>query len=149
LFEKEEERYCGLTIKWNYSGKMVPLLMPSYVEKALKRFQHPPPIAPQEQPHQHVKKMYCAKFQHANLLDDSPPLNEAGKKFIQEVMGVFLYLSQAADLMMLTMLSVFASKQVAPTEKNNAKMPPIFRLCSITRRRHRHLQSKRYETCNT
>ncbi len=45
-FEKEGERYCGLTIKWDYVGKKVYLLMPSYVEKALKCFQHPPSIVP-------------------------------------------------------------------------------------------------------
>jgi hypothetical protein len=56
LFEKKGERYCGLTIKWDYIGKKVHLSMPSYVEKALKRFQHPPPIVPQDQPHQHIKK---------------------------------------------------------------------------------------------
>jgi hypothetical protein len=34
LFKKEVERYCGLTIKWDYVGKKVHLSMPSYVEKA-------------------------------------------------------------------------------------------------------------------
>jgi hypothetical protein len=41
--EKEGERYCGLTIKWDYQGKHVHLSMPAYIENALKRFQHPPP----------------------------------------------------------------------------------------------------------
>jgi hypothetical protein len=61
LFKKEGERYCGLTIKWDYVGKKVHLSMPSYVEKALKCFQHPSPIVSQDQMHQHVKKMYGAK----------------------------------------------------------------------------------------
>ncbi len=100
-FEKEWERYCGLTIKWGYVGKKVQLSMPSYVEKALKCFQHPPPIVPQDQLHQHLKKLYVEKIQLANPLDTSPPLNKAGKKFIQEVTGVFLYLVQAVDLTMV------------------------------------------------
>jgi hypothetical protein len=61
LFKKEGERYCGLTIKWDYVGKKVQLLMPLYVEKELKRFQHPLPIVLQDQLHQHVKKLYGAK----------------------------------------------------------------------------------------
>jgi hypothetical protein len=117
LFKKEGERYCGLTIKWDYVGKKVHLLMPSYIEKALKCFQHPPPIVPQDQPHQHVKKMYGAKVHIANPLDTSPPLDKAGKKFIQEVMGIFLHLAQAVDLTMLTALSSLASEQAAPTER--------------------------------
>jgi hypothetical protein len=43
LFNAEGERYCKLTIKWDYNGKKVHLLMPEYVTNALKRFQHPPP----------------------------------------------------------------------------------------------------------
>ncbi len=117
LFEKEGERYCGLTIKWDYVGKKVHLSMPSYIKKALKRFQHPPPIVPQYQPHQHVKKLYSKKIQLANPLDTSPPLNKAGKKFIQEVTGVFLYLAQAVDLTMLTALSSLLSKQAASIER--------------------------------
>ena len=42
LVEKEGERYCRLTIKWDYPGKKVHLSMPAYIENALKRFQHPP-----------------------------------------------------------------------------------------------------------
>jgi hypothetical protein len=121
LFEKEGERYCRLTIKWDYVGKKVHLLMPTYVEKALKRFQHPPPILPQDQPHQHIKKLYGAKTQLANPLNTSPPLNKAGKKFIQEVMGVFLYLARDVDSIMLTALSSLVSEQAAPTERRMQK----------------------------
>ncbi len=73
LFKKEGERYCGLTIMWDYVSKKVHLSIPSYVEKALKHFQHPPPIVLQDQPHQHVKKTYGAKVQVANPLYTSPP----------------------------------------------------------------------------
>jgi hypothetical protein len=49
------EQYCGPTIKWDYEGRKVHLLMPTYIKKALQRFQHPPPYktakptAPQRQ----------------------------------------------------------------------------------------------------
>jgi len=49
--EKEGERYCGLTIKWDYPNKKVHISMPKYIENALKSFQHPPPIVKQHQPH--------------------------------------------------------------------------------------------------
>jgi hypothetical protein len=116
-FEKEGERYCKLTLKWDYADKKVHLLMPSYIEKALKWFQHPLPIVKQDQLHQHIKKTYGAKGQQANLPDDSPLLDKAGKKFIQEVTGVFLYITQAVDSTMLATLSALASKQAAPAEK--------------------------------
>jgi hypothetical protein len=75
LFKKEGERYCGLTIRWDYVSKKVHLSMPSYIKKALKHFQHPSPIVPQDQPYQHVKKLYAEKIQLANPLDTSPPLD--------------------------------------------------------------------------
>ncbi len=136
LFEKEGERYCGLTIKWDYASKKVHLSMPLYIEKALKCFQHPPPIISQDQLHQHVKKTYGVKFQHVNPPNTSPPLDKAGKKFIQEVTGVFLYLTQAVDLTMLTTLSAIASEQAAPTEKTMQKC-----LQFLTMQHHKKMQS--------
>ena len=90
--------------------------MPTYVNKALQRFQHPPPMKPQNQPHPSVKKTYGAKVQYANPPDEAPALDKAGKKFIQEVMGVFLFLARAVDGTMLTPLSALASEQANPTE---------------------------------
>ncbi len=64
----------------------------------------------------HIKKQYGAKVQHAKPHDDTPPLDKAGKKFIKEVTGVFLYLVRAVDSTMLTPLRALAFEQAAPTE---------------------------------
>jgi hypothetical protein len=87
------ERYCGLTIKWHYEGQKIHLSMPTYVKKALQHFQHPPPMKPQHQPHLSIKKTYGAKVQYAKPPNKAPQLDKAGKKFIQEVTGVFLFLA--------------------------------------------------------
>jgi hypothetical protein len=50
-----------------------------------------------------------------------PPLDKAGKKFIQEVTGVFLFRARAVDATMLTRLSVLASEQAAPMERTMQK----------------------------
>ncbi len=71
--------------------------MPGYVRKALTRFQHPPPTKKQDQPYPHVKPNYGAHTQYAQGEDVSPALDKAGKKFIQEVCGVFLFLARAVD----------------------------------------------------
>ncbi len=115
-FEPEGERYCRLTIKWDYPGKKVHIAMPFYLKNALKQFQYPPPIVPQDQPHPHVKKQYGDKVQHAKPHDDTPPLDKTRKKFIQEVTSVFLYPVQAVDSTMLAPLGALASEQAAPTE---------------------------------
>ncbi len=114
--EWDGKRYCGLTIKWDHEGQKVHLLMPTYIKKALQRFKHPPQKKPQNQPHPSIKKTYGAKVQYAKPPEEAPQLDKAGKKFIQEVMGVFLFLAQAVNGTMLTPLSALASEQASPTE---------------------------------
>jgi hypothetical protein len=48
-------------------------------------------------------------------------LDKAGKKFIQEVTRVFLFLAQVVDGTMLTPLSALTSKQANPTEATMEK----------------------------
>ena len=91
--------------------------MPGYVQKALTRFQHPPPAKQQDQPYPHIKPNYGAKKQYSQENDNSPALNKAGKKIIHEVCGVFLFLARAVDGGLLPALSSLASQQANPTEK--------------------------------
>jgi len=70
----------------------------------------------QNQPHPSVKKTHGAKAQYANPPDEAPALDKAGKRFIQEVTGVFLFLARAVNGTMLTPLSALASEQANPAE---------------------------------
>jgi hypothetical protein len=54
--------------------------------------------------------------QYAKPPNEAPQLDKAGKKLIQEVTGVFLFLARAVDSTMLTPLSALASKQASLTE---------------------------------
>ena len=87
----EGERYCRITIKWDYKGRKVHLAMPGYLPKALTCFKHPIPSTPQDQPYPHIKPNYGAKTQHTAAEDTPPPLDKEGKRFIQEVCGTFLF----------------------------------------------------------
>ncbi len=78
------EQYCGLTIQRDYKGCKVHLSMPMCIQKALKCFQHPPPQIRQDQPHPNTKKTYGVKEQFAKLINKTPLLDKAEKKFIQE-----------------------------------------------------------------
>jgi hypothetical protein len=105
-----------MQLGWQRILQKVHLLMPTYVKKALQRFQHPPPTKPQNQPHPSVKKTYGAKVQYTKPSNKDPQLDKAGKKFIQEVTGVFLFFSRAVNGTMVTPLSALASEQASPTE---------------------------------
>ncbi len=95
-------------------------MKPGYVTKALTHFQHPPPVKSQDQPYPHAKPNYGAKTQHATAEDTTPPLHKVGKKFIQEVCGVFLFLARGVDGGLLPALSALASQQANPTEQTLA-----------------------------
>ncbi len=82
-------------------------------------FPTPPPTKQQDQPYPHVKPNYGAHTQYAQGEDVSPALNKVGKKFIQEVCGLFLFLARAVNVGLLPALSSLASQQANPTEKNN------------------------------
>ena len=96
--------------------------MLDYVPVALKRFNHVAPKKPQDQPYPHTKPKYGQKVQYAKGADDSPLLSKADKKFVQEVVGVFLYYACAVDLTMLAALGSLASKQASPTENTMKKV---------------------------
>jgi hypothetical protein len=84
--------------------------MPNYANKALAQFQHTPPQKWQVQPYPHVKPTYGQKKQYSQVEDNSPDLNKARKKFIQEICKVFLYLARVADGRLLPALSSLSSQ---------------------------------------
>ena len=116
------ERYLGMTLDWDYERREVHLSMPGYVHEALQRFRHEMPRKPNDSPHQHVEPKYGSKVQYSKEADNSRLLNKEEKKFVQQVLGTFLYYARAVDGTMLTALSAIASEQSTPTEKTMQKI---------------------------
>jgi hypothetical protein len=116
LHDWDGQRYLGMNINWDYTGRAVHVLMLDYVPKALTRFQHTPPRIPQHQPYPHVKPTYGAKAQYTEEVDTSLPPDNKGKKYIQEVIGTFLYYARCVDSTMLPALGSLAMQQANPTQ---------------------------------
>jgi hypothetical protein len=91
--------------------------MPGYIERVLKRFAHPLPSRPEDAPHQWTRPDYGAKVQFATNIDASPPLEPAGTKRVQEVVGTLLFYARAVDGTMLPALGMIASQQSTATHK--------------------------------
>jgi len=108
-------RYVGLTLDWDYDARTCDISMPGYIERALQRFQHPKPTRPQDSPYAWQKPTYGAKIQYAAIPDDSPFLNAADQKCVQEIIGVLLYYARAVDSTMLTALGTIAREQAKGT----------------------------------
>ena len=103
-------------IDWDYEGGEVHISMPDYIDEAFTRFKHLRPRHPQDQPHPHVPPNFGAKQEFAEHRDDSPLLDKAGKKYIQQVVGTLLYYARAADCTMLAALGSIATQQAKPTQ---------------------------------
>ena len=109
-------KYMGIDLDWDYIKGAVHTSMLGYAQAALTRFDYTPPKRPKHQPYPHVKPTYGQKVQYAKGDDDSPPLSKADKKFVQEVIGVFLYYASAVDLAKLPALGTLATQQASPTQ---------------------------------
>ncbi len=96
--------------------------MLSYVDKALVRFGHKVPAQPQNQPHRHTIPTYGAMIQYAKESKASRLLSKEEKRYIQQVIGTFLYYGCTVNSTMLTALSSIASAKAEPTKETMAKV---------------------------
>ena len=92
--------------------------MHNYVEGTLKRLLHKVGTDPKYSPREHpgVKCTKKEDMQYAQQIDDSPFLNKEQTKYVQQVVGVFLYYARALDSTMLPALNKIGAQQAQPTQ---------------------------------
>ena len=121
----------GYTIDWNYEKGYVDISMHEHVTNALKRILYKPLIFPQYSPHEHAS-VNCTnkgKIQYVQQPENTPFLNKDDTKYVQQVVGVFLYYTRALDITMLPALNQIGSQQTQPTQR---VMKKIQRLMDYT-----------------
>ena len=104
--------------------------MPGYIARALQRFEHPHPKKPQDNPYKYIAPDYGAKVQYAQEADSSEPLDEKGKKRIQEVLGTLLYYARAVDPTILVTISSLSTQQAKPTVRTRAAVNHLLDYCA-------------------
>jgi hypothetical protein len=122
--------YCGITVKWDFLNRTAELSMPGYVQAALDEYQHQAPRRAQHAPHRHQPKQYGAKSQLVDPPDESPPLDPAGRQYIQKVVGKLLYYGRAVDSTLLVALSSLASQQATATENTRTAIKHLLDYCA-------------------
>ena len=111
----EREKYGVITLDFNYTKRQVHLTMLKYIKDSVIQFQHPQQKLT-DQPHKRTKTVSGATIQYAKEVYTSKKLDDDGKKFIQQVTGIFLYYARAVDPTILVALRAISSSQAAPTE---------------------------------
>eukprot|EP00804_Cyclotella_cryptica_P008225 CCRYP_015155-RA/>CCRYP_015155-RA protein AED:0.23 eAED:0.17 QI:0/0/0/1/1/1/3/0/935 len=109
------ELFCGVRLNWDYKNRTVRLSMPNFVRSALHKFAHPQPAHPQHSPYKAAPITYGSTTQE-NLTDDTPSLSPDKIKFIQQVVGTFLFFGRAVDPTLAAASSSIASRQSKGTE---------------------------------
>ncbi len=99
--------------------------MPGYLSKAFVRFKHEIPHKKQNSPHPHIIPNYGAKVQFTEPEEDLPPFGKEETKFVQVVVGTFLYYGRAVDSTILMSLRSLATKQAKPTAKTKATVTQL------------------------
>jgi hypothetical protein len=104
--------------------------MPKYATNALERLGHPTPKKMQNSPYQYMPPNYGAKIQYTEQLDDSPLLDDKGRKYLQAVAGTFLYYGRAVDSTILVAINALATEQAKPTEQTLVRVRQFLDYCA-------------------
>ena len=115
--------FCGYTIDWNYEQKYVDISMPTYVPAALKRLNYIMNKYPEYAPHDTDLIIYGRKGtqQYTAAPDESNLLDPAETKYIQSLIGTFLYYGRALDGTILPALNSISTQQAQPMEQTKKK----------------------------
>ena len=108
--------YCGVTLDWHYEEGYLDISMPNYVAKQLARYNVLPPNRPQHCPYEPNPINYGKKSDDIIHEKESPKLSKENKKYVQQVVGSFLFYARAIDMTILLALSAIAGDQASPTE---------------------------------
>jgi hypothetical protein len=109
-------------LQWNYDKVYVDLSMSKYVMKQLTCYAHLAPDKPQHCPYSPNPVNYGKDNQTPTPTNESPLLDNAGKKRIQQVVGSFLYYAFAVNPTILMTLSDIATQQAAPTQNTKKRV---------------------------
>ena len=99
--------------------------MPNYVAKKLTKYGYKPSKRQQYCPYEPNPIKYEKKSDNIVHEKESPPLNDNDNKFVQQLLGSFLYYVHAIDLTILHALSAIASEQSKPTERTMKSVQQI------------------------
>jgi hypothetical protein len=101
-----------MTQEWQYDKGHVTISMPRYIEKALRRFSHPPPSRPQHAPHAWRAPNFGGSVHYAVTTDTSLPLNAEGINLLQQIIGTLLFYARAIDNTMRVAIGTWAAAQI-------------------------------------
>jgi hypothetical protein len=117
-----------VTLKWDYNRRTCDLSIPSYVKKSLHTFQHPKASRPTHAPSKWNSPIFDQKVQYTDL-DSTPNMDDDQRKFLQRVIGKYLFYARAVDPTVQHKLNRLAAAQSKETQATLAKLLHFLNYC--------------------
>jgi len=114
--DRSGKNFCGLHLEWDYAKGWVDISMPKYVSNTLRKLNYTPLKKNQSAPHKWSIPAYGSNRQYATPNDNAPILDKPGIKYVQRVVGSFLYYGRAVDNTILTAINEVSAMQAHPTK---------------------------------
>ena len=116
---------------WDYTACTCRATMKEYITEVRARYGHPTPTKPVHSPHLHREIIYGAKEQYATTdIDTTPPLDTAGIKWCQGVIGSLLFYARAVDNKLLMTISAIGASQASATENTLNEINKLLDYCA-------------------
>ena len=113
----EGSKYLGIVTRYDRARHTMTLSMPGYVEKALHALDLPRPRRETHSPRAYVPPEYGRKGpQLASPPSVSPALQQSQVKWLQRLVGIFLYYARAVDVTLTYAVSKLATELAFATE---------------------------------
>ena len=114
----------GISLVWDYVARTLVMSMPSFVPKALKRYNFRPRSRTAHSPGGFIRPVYGAKQQLVTE-DESPLLDLADVRRIQSIVGTFLWYCRVVDSTALVALGILSSEVAQATMATARKAEDI------------------------
>ena len=115
--------YFGLTVEWSYNNSYMGVSMPGYIKDAMRKFKYIPINNSRYSPHEYFLVDYTNHdtTQYTTAPYTSPVLAPKEIKYIQSMLGTFLYYDRALDSTILPALNDISVQQAVPTANTMKK----------------------------
>ena len=108
--------YCGITLEWDYINQHINISMPTYIKKKLQEYGHIIPTRLHSCPYHPKPRKFGTEVQAPLPPNATHPLDAAGIKQVQQIMGGISYYAWAIDMTVLMGLSLIAVEQTKAAE---------------------------------
>ena len=125
----EGKEFIKIELDWDYNKWLVHLLIQPYLQKAMQQFDDLTSSKQHDAPYPHTPLQFGIKQQFAEY-DSSAPVGAVEQKYIQKVIGKFLWYARGIDGTLLTALSSLAAQQSQPMSSTMACIKQFLDYCA-------------------